>query len=79
MTSRSLATAPGTETATRPQPLVAPEPVGAETERIARKPKSSMMPVVAVIGMVALGSVGFVLWKNTYPRPDEGPEHEHDR
>jgi serine/threonine-protein kinase len=72
VTSRSLATAPGTETVTRPQPLVAPEPA-APTERIARKTKSPMMPVVVVIGLVALGSVGFVLWKNTYPRPDEDP------
>lgn len=69
VTSRSLATAPGTETVTRPQPLVSPEPV-APTERIARKPRSSMMPVVAVIGVAVLGSVAFVVWKNSYANRD---------
>ena len=73
VTSRSLATAPGTETVTRPQPLVSPEPV-APTERIARKPKSSMMPVVAAIGVAVLGSVAFVVWKNNYANPDADPE-----
>jgi serine/threonine protein kinase len=73
VTSRSLATAPGTETVTRPQPLVSPEPA-APTERISRKTKSSMMPVVAVIGVAVLGSVGFVVWKNNYANPDTEAE-----
>jgi len=69
VTSRSLATAPGTETVTRPQPLAAPEPA-APTERIARKPTSPMMPVVAAVGVAVLVSVAFVVWKNYYANPD---------
>ena len=63
VTSRSLATAPGTETAARPRTLVAPEPA-APTERIRRNKKSSMMPIVAVLAVAVLASVGFVVWKN---------------
>ena len=69
VTSRSLATAPGTETATRPQTLVAP----VATVRIPRKQKSSAMPIVAVLGLAVLGSVGFVVWKNNYAKTDDAP------
>jgi len=69
VTSRSLATAPGTETVTRPQPPAAPEPA-APTERIARKTKSPMMPVVAAVGVAVVVSVAFVVWKNNYANPD---------
>jgi serine/threonine protein kinase len=56
VTSRSLATAPGTQQVPRSHEPVAP------TERIPRRKKSPVVPVV--IGLLALGGIGgVVVWK----------------
>jgi serine/threonine protein kinase len=62
VTSRSLATAPGTEQLPRPEPA-------APTERIARK--QSSLPVWITFGVGVLAAVAFTIWKLSPREPAE--------
>ena len=64
VTSRSLATAPGSAQLPRPEPT-------APTERIAREP--SKRPVWIALGLGVLVSVAFTIWKLQPREPDEVP------
>ncbi len=62
VTSRSLATAPGSE------PLPRAEQV-APTERIARKRSSLGLPIMLAVAVLA--AVGFMFWKRSMQTPDD--------
>jgi eukaryotic-like serine/threonine-protein kinase len=62
VTSRSLATAPGSEPLRRAE-------AAAPTERIARKRSSLGLPIT--LGVAVLAAVGFMFWKRSMQTPDD--------